>query len=368
MLSPKLALTGVVFLACAHAEEPERLWRGGVQQLFDQHCVKCHGPLKKKSGLELDTPEAVLKGNEDGAVITPGKPEESKLIEALAPDADPHMPPKKQLAPNEIEQLRTWIASLGENSQPTRTTLDNSAEPAALPKDPTAAIDYFLTRGWQQRGVTPAPQCDDHTFVRRVFLDLAGRIPTSEEAEAFLYEAGPQKRAALVDRLLAGAEYPRTFRETWDALLMGRNAGRREQRRRESGWYEFLENAFAQNRPWNEVVRAIILARPENATEKGALWFLYERRNEHQKIAEALAPVVYGTRIECAQCHDHPLAREIKQAHYWGLVTAFNRSRNIERGTPAIAESAVGGFVNFTNLKKESQPALITMLTFLTIE
>jgi hypothetical protein len=85
-------------------------------------------------------------------------------------------------------------------------------------------------------------------------------------------------------------------------------------------------------------------------------------------MAEAVAPEIYGTRIDCAQCHDHPLAREIKQAHYWGLVAAFNRSKNVEGAEPAVAESAVGGFINFTNLKKESQPAVIAMLNGPTIE
>jgi hypothetical protein len=112
----------------------------------------------------------------------------------------------------------------------------------------------------------------------------------------------------------------------------------------------------------------MITARPSKPEDKGALWFVYERRNEYQQIAEALAPVIYGTKVDCAQCHDHPLAREIKQGHYWGLVAAFNRSKNIEKGPPAVAESAVGGFVNFTNLKKESQPAVIAMLTGRTID
>ena len=109
------------------------------------------------------------------------------------------------------------------------------------------------------------------------------------------------------------------------------------------------------------------MARPETDADRGASWFLYERRNDHQAIAEAVAPVVYGTRIDCAQCHDHPLAREIKQAHYWGLVAAFNRSKNVDGGS-SVAESAVGGFVNFTNLKKESQPAVLTLLGGRTVE
>ncbi len=344
------------------ADDARALWTGGVQALLDQHCVKCHGPLKKKSALELDTVEAVLKGNEDGAVVVPGKPDESPLIAAFAADADPHMPPKKQLTDHEIAKVRTWIAALGEPSR--ETTVARPSIPS-ISTDPTAAIDHFLNAEWNARGVAPTPICDDRVFVRRVFLDLAGRIPTREEASAFLEN---NDRAALVDRLLAGDEYPRAFREIWDALLMGRNAGRREKRRQENGWFDFLEGAFKRDRPWDEVVRVMITGRPEKPEDKGAQWFLFERRNEFQPMAEAIAPVIYGTRVDCAQCHDHPLAREIKQGHYWGLVAAFNRSKNVEKGAPAVGESAVGGFVNFTNLKKESQPAVMAMLTGRTID
>jgi hypothetical protein len=358
-------LLAVLCAPLLYAEDADALWKGGVQEVFDRQCVKCHGPLKQKSGLQLDHLEAVLKGNEDGAVVTPGKPEESRLIAALAPDADPHMPPKKQLAEGDIAKLKTWIAAL---AQPGAAATAPQALVIPPPTtEPSAAIDYFLAAGWKTRGLTPAATCDDRTFVRRVFLDLAGRIPTPEEAQTFLNDASAGKRTALVERLLASDEYARTFREIWDVLLMGRRTGRREERRRENGWFDFLEAAFRQNRPWDEVVRTIITARPEKPDDRGAIWFLYERRNEYQQMAEAIAPVIYGTKVDCAQCHDHPLAHEIKQAHYWGLVAAFNRSKNVEKGTPAVSESAVGGFVNFTNLKKESQPAVMAMLTGRTI-
>ncbi len=347
------------------AEDARALWNGGVQALLDQQCVKCHGPLEQEGKLELDTVEAILKGSEYGEVVVPGKPDESPLIEALVAGADPHMPPRKQLAPEEIAKLRAWVTALG---QPAPAPVEKKSEPVPLFAEPVEAIDYFLAEGWRERAVNPTPVCDDTTFVRRIFLDLAGRIPTPEEVNAFIQDASPQKRPLLVDRLLASDEYPRTFREIWDALLMGRNAGRREQRRRESGWLDFLENAFRQNRPWNEVVHAMIVARPEKPEDKGSQWFVFERRNEFQPMAEALAPVIYGTRIDCAQCHDHPLAREIKQGHYWGLVAAFNRSKNVEKGATVVNESAIGGFVNFTNLKKESQPAVIMLLNGRTVE
>ncbi len=184
----------------------------------------------------------------------------------------------------------------------------------------------------------------------------------------FLKSPTKTRREALVDRLLQSEDYAVRMRELWDVILMGRTKrGAHEERRRENGWWTFLENSFRANRPWNETVRDLLVARPDKPEKKGASWFLYERRNEHQAIAEAVAPVVYGTKIDCAQCHDHPLAREIKQAHYWGLVSAFNRSKNVDGGS-GVAESAVGGFVNFTNLKKESQPAIVTLLTGRTVE
>ena len=283
------------------ADDAGALWTGGVQALLDQHCVKCHGPLKQKSGIALDTVEAVLKGNEDGAIVVPGKPDESRVIAAFAPDADPHMPPKKQLTEHEIAKVRTWIAALGQSTPATV-----AARPEIPPEEtePSAAIDHFLVAEWNARGIVPAPVCEDRVFVRRVYLDLAGRIPTREEASAFLEDPSAEKRTALVDRLLAGEEYPRVFREIWDALLMGRHTGRREQRRRENGWFDFLEGAFKQDRPWNEVVQVMITARPEKPEDKGALWFLFERKNEFQQLAEAVAPVIYGTRVDCAQCHE----------------------------------------------------------------
>ncbi len=344
----------------ALAGDAAALWKSNVQAVLDQNCVKCHGPLEQKAELQLDTPEAVLKGSEDGLVVRPGKPESSPLLKHLAVGADPHMPPKKQLEEKDIAVLRQWIIALAETPTTPPQVIASAAE--------FHSIDEILQADWKAAGITPAPLANERTFLRRVFLDLIGRIPTVAETNDFLGNASADKRTALVDRLLATDEAARNFREIWDALLLGRRNGRREDKRRDNGWFEFLETSFKHGRPWNEVVSAIIEARPQRPEDKGALWFLFEQKNEHQQIAEAIAPVIYGTRIDCAQCHDHPLAREIKQGHYWGLVAAFNRSKNSEKGPPAVTESAVGGFINFTNLKKESQPAIICMLTGKTID
>ena len=340
------------------------LWSGKVQPIFDANCVKCHGLIQQKSGLELDSPETVMKGGDDGVVVVPGKPEESRLYQYLASDSDPHMPPKKQLTDPQREAVRQWIAALKTSTMKPGKRTETPRHFDSVPQ----AIDAFMVESWKQNRVKPAAPADDRTWCRRIYLDLAGRIPTQTEQDEFLRARSKTKRSALVDRLLQSNDYAVRMRELWDVILMGRpKRENQEERRKQNGWWSFLENSFRANRPWNETVREFLVARPDTPEDKGASWFLYERRNDHQAIAEAVAPVVYGTKINCAQCHDHPLARDIKQAHYWGLVAAFNRSKNVEGGS-AVAESAVGGFVNFTNLKKESQPAVLALLTGRTIE
>ena len=362
-----LSLTIVFAIAAAHfccggVADSSSLWISTVQPLFDVQCVKCHGPIQQKGGLELDTPEMILKGGDDGAVVVPGDPAKSPLFLHLAADADPHMPPKRQLTADEQEAVRSWIEGLAvstnrSQSPPAAVLATNRSFPSL-----TAAIDTFIAEGWEKRSIHAAPPVDDAVWCRRVYLDLAGRIPTHSEVEVFLKTPIETRRTDLVDRLLNSDEYPRHMRELWDVFLMGRpKRDNADQRRRDNGWWSFLEIAFRTNRPWTLTVRQLLTGRPSSPDEKGASWFLYERRDNFQAIAEAVAPIVYGTKIDCAQCHDHPLAREIKQAHYWGLVAAFNRGKNVEGGS-TVSESAIGGFINFVNLKKQSQPAEVILL------
>jgi hypothetical protein len=344
--------------SCAVAQDAAALWSQQVQPLFDQYCVKCHGPLEQHSGLELDSVAAVLRGADGGAVMVPGKPEDSRLFQYLAAGSEPHMPPGKQLTEAQQKSVQQWILQLSQAPQVGSAAATELRSFSSV----TEAVDVCVSEGWADRGVAAADPVSDGVWCRRVYLDLAGRIPTTAELESFLQSPVEVRRAELVDRLLQSDEYTVRMRELWDVFLMGR-PGRngREDRRRQHGWWSFLEGAFRDNRPWNETVRSLLVARGDRPEERGASWFLYERRNNHQAIAEAVAPLIYGTRIDCAQCHDHPLTRDIRQAHYWGLVTAFNRSKNVDGGA-VVAESATGGFVNFTNLKKESQPALMVLL------
>lgn len=364
--------------------EVERDWADHVAPLLDRYCFKCHGGVRQRGDLDLRSLQNILKGGESGPAIVPGRAEESNLFKFIHAEADPHMPPKKQLGPEEIALLKRWIGNL-----PTTDSLSiNSSEVgwperyvAALEKSRQAVwtpsvgipgndvIDRFIELGWKERRLTGAELSKDGIFLRRVYLDLAGRIPSTEERQKFFENSFPDRREQLVDALLAGADYSRHLREVFDVVLMERKGGRAQSQRKENHWYEYLENSFRANRPWNEMVRELIIARPDGTNSRGSDWFLYERRNSHQAMAEAVAPLAFGVQIGCAQCHNHPMAWEIEQRHYWGLVAAFNRSKNVEASEGSgIAESAIGGFVTFANLKKQSQPALLAFLNGKVVE
>jgi uncharacterized protein DUF1549/uncharacterized protein DUF1553/cytochrome c len=365
----------------------QAMWTDHVEPILSRNCFRCHGGEKQKGGLDLRSFASILAGGTDGLVVSPGRPVESPLFQRIQPDSDEHMPPDKghQLSAEEIAFVRQWIELLpipghpapgsgkGVNWSQAAPSLMALAS-AAKWSPPTGmsgsdAIDSLIEAKWRAEGVAGSGACDDATFVRRLYVDLAGRIPTLDEADAFMYSTDKQKRAALVDRLLNSAEYPRRMAELFDAVLLERKGPAAEAERKAHGWFSYLEHAFATNRPWNQVVADLIVARPDSTENHGAVWFLYEKKNNYQQMAEAVAPMAFGVSINCAQCHNHPLAHEIKQQNYWGLVAAFNRSTNADTDAgPALSESAIGGFVNFTNLKKESQPAIIALLNDKTID
>ncbi|MCY3006423.1 MAG: DUF1549 domain-containing protein [Planctomycetota bacterium] len=232
----------------------------------------------------------------------------------------------------------------------------------------TSQIDRRIALGYSKASIVPAEICTDEQFVRRLYLDIAGRIPTLAERASFIEDRSATKRLDWIDRLLVGEDYVQNFADTFDTLLMGR-ASRGKMGERQNHWRPYLEDVFRSNRPWDQVAREILLARPEGARQAGAVWFLYERNDNAQAIAEAVAPAFFGIRIDCAQCHDHMIATEIHQQHYWGLVAFFNRSKNAKTNAgPRLSESAIGGFSEFANIYGSSYPNLLTFYESKTID
>ncbi|MEZ6122999.1 MAG: DUF1549 domain-containing protein [Planctomycetaceae bacterium] len=258
-----------------------------------------------------------------------------------------------------IQRILLTVGILSSCCLPPGTADDSHPLPTA--SENAQQIDRFLADHWAELRVAPAPLCSDRTFVRRAYLDLTGRVPTTAETENFLKDGRENRRFALIELLTNSEDFVQHFTDLFDTLLMGRGSDRDYEQRHKHQWRSWLERVFRENQPWNTAAAEILRARPTTPADSGAVWFLYERKEKYQDIAEAVAPAFFGIRIECAQCHDHMIAHEIEQQHYWGLVAFFNRGKNVntKRG-PRVAESAVGGFSEFATLDGTSKPNLLT--------
>ena len=384
---PLILLAGLALpMRAAAPDDALRLWTAHVLPVLAENCFKCHGNIETKSGLSVMTPAEILKGGEGGPAVVPGKPEKSALYQYVLPDADPHMPPKgRALTVEETALIKRWIEKLSPAAA-RAVTNETAASASGAKTSPLfrkanwqpakgqsvpQVIDALIEKRWRESKVKPSAACEDRTFARRVYLDVAGRIPTPEELDKFLADKRRNKRTALVDQLLDSPDYAVRMREVFDAVFMERGAFESARERRKRGgklelndrWQDYLEWSFRTNRAWNLVARDLVLARPNSDERRGAIQFLHARKDNAQQMAEATGSALLGLQTKCAQCHDHPLAPEIKQAHYWGLVAAFNRSKAVDTGAgPGVAESAVGSFIKFTNLKGGSFDALEVFL------
>jgi len=168
-----------------------------------------------------------------------------------------------------------------------------------------------------------APVCTDEEFVRRIYLDLAGMIPTAAETRAFLADAEPNKREKLVDKLLASPEHARHMQRVFDVMLMRRLPQKHVP---VAEWEKFLRESFAQNKPWDEIVRAILTADGGEAANLGPARFYLDREGDVNEITRDIGKLFLGANLECAQCHNHPQIEDFKQQHYYGISAFFVRS------------------------------------------
>lgn len=172
-------------------------------------------------------------------------------------------------------------------------------------------------------GPMAAPATDGE-FLRRAYLDLVGMVPTAEEARAFLDDPSPYKRTRLIDRLLASPGYARRMQYVFDVMLLER---RRDQHVPRADWEAYLRRSFAENRPYDELVREILSADgSEPAAERAPAKFVLERGAEPDLLTRDIGRIFLGRDLQCAQCHDHPLIEDYKQAHYYGIRAFLDRT------------------------------------------
>ena len=204
-------------------------------------------------------------------------------------------------------------------------------------------IDRQINAALAAKGIAPASTADDAEFLRRIYLDLTGSIPTVGEAKAFLDDKSPVKRQQLVDRLLNSPEYARQMQRVFDVALMERRPAIRV---KQDEWEQYLRESFAANKPWDALVREILSADGADPALRPAARFYLDRDGEANVVARDVGRLLLGRDMQCAQCHDHPLVEHYLQADYFGLIAFFNRSfiftPKDNKQPPVIAEKGEG--------------------------
>ncbi|VTS01796.1 DUF1549 domain-containing protein [Tuwongella immobilis] len=196
---------------------------------------------------------------------------------------------------------------------------------------PVNRIDELAAKKWMKLGLQPSPPCDDATFLRRVTLDLAGRLPHAEEVTQFLADTQPNKRALAIDRLLESPDYAAFFAMRWGSILRNSNLAGSE--RASYAFHNWLKDQIARNVPYDQFVRGLVAASGEWQDAPAINWFWQNRDDQLHQTTADVAQVFLGVRLQCAKCHHHPYERW-GQAEYYGLAGFFTRLGRKSFGEP----------------------------------
>ncbi len=183
-------------------------------------------------------------------------------------------------------------------------------------------IDDSVLGKLKSLNIPPSPRCSDSEFLRRVFLDTIGVLPTADEVRAFLTDESPDKRDRLVDQLLTRPEFVDYWAYKWSDLLL--LSGEKLRPQALKSFYAFIRQNVADNTPWDEFVRQIVLAKG-STFDNGAANF-YSLHQDPLDMAETTSMAFLGMSIQCAHCHDHPLEKWTNN-DYYGFASLFARVR-----------------------------------------
>jgi hypothetical protein len=182
-------------------------------------------------------------------------------------------------------------------------------------------IDELVFKQLQQVGMPPSEIADKSTFLRRVTLDVAGRLPTSDEVRSFEADTATGDRDRVIDRLVASTDYADYFAGKWSALLRNKRS-EPKQARGTIAFHAWVRDSLAVNKPYDRFVRDLLTASGEVSENPPVAWFRQVRTLQTQ--LEDVSQLFLGQRMQCAQCHHHPYEKW-SQADYWSFGAAFSQ-------------------------------------------
>lgn len=343
-------LTLLVF--CPEAARGEGDYLQSVKPLLQKHCYACHGALKQKGGLRLDTAASVLKGGDSGPSVRPGEPARSVLLERVrSADPEEQMPPKHEgeaLSPAQVNLLSDWIASgarapVEEQPEPDprehwsfRPRLRPTLPPDADARWTRTPVDAFVSAQHVRIGLKPVAEAPRELLLRRLFLDLVGVPPSAEEsAEANAASEGSWYEQT-VEKLLAdprhGERWGRHWMDIWRySDWWGLGAQLRNSQKHMWHWRDWIIESLNADTPYDEMLRLMLAADeiapddPAKLRATGFLarnWFLFNRNTWMEETVEHVGKGFLGLTLNCAKCHDHKYD-PISQADFYRMRAFF---------------------------------------------
>jgi hypothetical protein len=191
--------------------------------------------------------------------------------------------------------------------------------------DVTAAsheIDNILAKDWAANKLKPNAPASDTVFVRRIYLDVVGRIPTTREAEEFLASNEKNKRAVLIDKLIASEGYVQNYFNYWADVLRAQTSGQQTGAVTGAAYTNYIKEALRTNKPYDKFVQEMVAAQGK-AWENGAIGYYMRDRGMPLDNMATTVRVFLGTRIECAQCHNHPFDKWTQKQFYQMAAYTF---------------------------------------------
>ncbi len=346
-----------------------------VRPLLTAKCLGCHGPQKQKGGLRLDSRTSALAGGDSGPAIIPGKPGESRLVDAINYGETVQMPPKSKLPASEVATLTKWVAMNAPwpDDGPTKSvetgpasaawkkrTEHWSLEPLRKTDDPKVLntawpkgfIDRFLLNGLEANGLKPAPDTDRRSWLRRVTFDLIGLPPRPEEVETFVADRSADAFETVVERLLASPQYGERWGRHWlDLVRYSETSGHEFDYEIPDAWRyrDYVTRAFNADLPFDQFVTEHLAGdllpnprRNADGTNESILgtgfFFLVEgthspvdvREEEASRIdnqIDVFGKAFLGMTLACARCHDHKFDA-ITTKDYYSLSGYLKSSRH----------------------------------------
>ena len=339
-----LSLLVLLLIASGDLEaiaDPRVQFNRDVRPILSDKCFFCHGPdaQNREADLRLDERGAAV----EATAIVPGQPDASELIRrVLSDDPDERMPPASsklgRLKPEEISTLKRWIEQGAEYEG--HWAFEPLADLPAGTKA-TEAIDRLISEGLARRHLSPQPEADRATLIRRLSFDITGLPPTAAEVEAFLQDDRPNAYELLVDRLLASPHYGERMAVDWlDVARYADSYGFQVDREREMWpWRDWVIRSFNQNLPFDQFITWQLAGDLlPNATDEQILATAFNRLHQQESEGGSVeeeyrveyvsdrvhtfATAFLGLTFECARCHDHKFD-PITQREYYQIFAMF---------------------------------------------